>query len=464
MNQSKLRFSIEESVWLKKGQEVAEVYALSLDPEITITEESGQISITGALVLSGEYEPANTVENENSDMGSSSFSEQVSYRSLTQLSVKEDGLMGIKHRFPVDITIPSYRVERADQIMVAVESFDYELPNPACLELSASICITGIKDERPAEPETKPAAEVNSTEQAEYSAPGKMQAKGESSSIFAPFQFEARAKYSEEDSVTPEPLYFEPAEARNPIKETVFEFKAQGEDKEGYYDNSLHSLKSIAFQDAADTQYARNEEAEETPDVQEEFEGQPNEESSYEQQQYEELAYEEQTYNAAYEAHYEPVSYQESYSSSYNPNHRPQQWAEQQQWGAEQQQQWVPEHQQQWGAEQQQQWSAEQQPAAEEYAEETVYTAPPVQQTEQEKPKKSYTQDENALYLTKMLDRNEEKFSKMKMYILQRGDSLDRICDRYDVSINTLLRVNRSIQQDQVCAGQIIYIPVSSSR
>jgi stage VI sporulation protein D len=455
MGQSKLRFSIEESVWLKKGQEVAEVYALSLDPEITITEESGQISITGALVLNGEYEPA-AAEKEKSDMGSSSFSEQVSYRSLTQLSVKEDGLMEIKHRFPVDITIPSYRVERADQIMVAVESFDYELPNPACLELSASICITGIKDDRAEEPETKPAAEVYSNEQGEHSAHEKMQEKAESSSIFAPFQFEARAKYSEQESVVPEPLYFEPAEARSPVKETVFEFKAQGEDKEGYYDNSLHSLKSIAFQDAADAPYARNEEEDETPAVQEEFEGQSYEESSYEQQQYEELAYEEQTYHAAYEAHYEPVSYQESYSSSYNPNHRPQQ-----QWAEQQQQQWDMGQQQQWSAEQQ---PAEQQPAAEEYTEEPVCAADSAQQTEQDKPNKSYAHDENALYLTKMLDRDEEKFSKMKMYILQRGDSLDRICDRYDVSINTLLRVNRSIQQDQVCAGQIIYIPVSSSR
>ncbi|MFC7371262.1 stage VI sporulation protein D [Fictibacillus iocasae] len=421
MGQSKLRFSIEESVWLKKGQEVAEVYALSLDPEISIKEENGQVSITGALVLSGEYEPASAKDGDQSDLGSSQFSEQVSYRSLTQLSVKEDGLVEIQHRFPVDITIPTYRVERADQIMVAVESFDYELPNPACLELSASVCITGIKDERQQEAEEKPAAaEASKPEPASFSHQVKMEEDRESSSIFAPFQFEARAPYSEENNVAPEPVFFEQAEARHQPYETSFEFKAQNDsDAAGYYENSLHSLKSIADQEAEHFSQVRNEEA--APVQYESFE-------------------------AAYEA--EAEQHEESYTPAYEAYQQ-----EEQQW-------------------QQPEYYEEQEPAYEanaSYSQQPAYEAPYAEQVTEKKEepvkkRKEYTQDENALYLTKMLDRDEEKFSKMKMYILQRGDSLDRICDRYDVSINTLLRVNRSIQQDQVSAGQIIYIPVSSSR
>lgn len=67
--------------------------------------------------------------------------------------------------------------------------------------------------------------------------------------------------------------------------------------------------------------------------------------------------------------------------------------------------------------------------------------------------------EENALYLTKMLSKGEERFSKWKMCIIQENESLDTIADRYEISTSQLVRMNR-LQGEQVEEGQILYIPV----
>ena len=54
-NQSYLRFSLEESVWFQRGQEVEELISISLDPNISIKESDQYITIKGSLELYGEY-------------------------------------------------------------------------------------------------------------------------------------------------------------------------------------------------------------------------------------------------------------------------------------------------------------------------------------------------------------------------------------------------------------------------
>ncbi|MFZ7945582.1 hypothetical protein [Neobacillus sp. 19] len=54
-NQSCLRFSLEESLWFRKGQEVEELISISLDPDITIQENDQYVTIRGSLELTGEY-------------------------------------------------------------------------------------------------------------------------------------------------------------------------------------------------------------------------------------------------------------------------------------------------------------------------------------------------------------------------------------------------------------------------
>ncbi|MBY6035304.1 LysM peptidoglycan-binding domain-containing protein [Fictibacillus nanhaiensis] len=486
MSQSKLRFSIEESVWLKKGQEVAEVLSMSLDPEISINEVAGQVYIKGALILRGKYCTENQDGNDSVD--GNPLSEGSSYRSLTQLNVTEDGVTELVHRFPVDITIPSYRVEDANQVKVEVESFEYELPNSTCFELSASICIYGIKDEKqrqeshsfemPKEAENTLAAEHRSAE------------TEEKSEIFTPFQFEAR----QSGGVPAQPqqndwnanFNEEAAEVRSE-KKTAYEFKAHHEALDDHtMEATFDSLKSMAFSnddtrneselETEEDDYSADEPVEEQSDENVEH---PNE--SYSNQEHVQTV---QDYE-----HEEPQSVQNydgqngyNYQSPGFQNHHPyQQPNRPYEYNNPYQQQenhYAGYHPQNYA----QRPFNEEQHEDQNYNDDPSYEAQSDHQTEDDSQHYGYNpesqhyeeaeehqeerdddepKDENALYLTKMLSGKEDGFSKMRMYILQRGDSLEHICERYDVSLNTLMRMNQ-IQKEDVSEGQIIYIPVSS--
>jgi len=70
---------------------------------------------------------------------------------------------------------------------------------------------------------------------------------------------------------------------------------------------------------------------------------------------------------------------------------------------------------------------------------------------------------ENALYLTKMLsDKEGEAYSKLRMCIVQEGESLDVIAKRYSIEVSQLKRMNR-LKDETVSDGQILYIPVRQS-
>ncbi|HSU79636.1 MAG TPA: stage VI sporulation protein D [Candidatus Angelobacter sp.] len=67
--------------------------------------------------------------------------------------------------------------------------------------------------------------------------------------------------------------------------------------------------------------------------------------------------------------------------------------------------------------------------------------------------------DENALYLTKMLTNENEQFSRVKICIVQEGDNLETISERYKVPVTNILRRNQ-LSTDRVDEGQVLYIPV----
>ncbi|RKL65947.1 stage VI sporulation protein D [Salipaludibacillus neizhouensis] len=69
---------------------------------------------------------------------------------------------------------------------------------------------------------------------------------------------------------------------------------------------------------------------------------------------------------------------------------------------------------------------------------------------------------ENALYLTKMMANEAEAYSKLRMCIVQDGESLDMIADRYKLQVSHLMRTNR-LDEEQVSEGQILYIPSRQS-
>lgn len=142
-NQSSLRFSLEESIWFVEGQEVAELYSLSIDPDVTITEENQYVVIEGNLQVSGEYRG---VESQLISADDHTDEEQAQYVDKVEQR-QDDGIFMFYHHFPVNISIPTNRVMNREVVEIDVSSFDYHMPETRCIKLFAELLITGIYEE-----------------------------------------------------------------------------------------------------------------------------------------------------------------------------------------------------------------------------------------------------------------------------------------------------------------------------
>lgn len=141
-NQSYLRFSLEESVWFQKGQEVEELYSISLEPNVTLTEDEHYVYIRGTLDLSGEYKNDQETEEDGD------FTNIFLPKSVQSVERHSNGIYEFMHRFPVDITIPSSRIASLDDIEVSIQTFDYAIPERNSMKLQADLIISGIYREK----------------------------------------------------------------------------------------------------------------------------------------------------------------------------------------------------------------------------------------------------------------------------------------------------------------------------
>ncbi len=136
-SQSCLRFTLEESVWFQRGQEVGELLSISLDPDITIQENDQYVTIKGSLMLTGEYQ-CDPFKGETGD------SPPGPVRTIQSVTESQTGSLEFFHRFPVDISIPKNRIASIYDIDIKVDSFDYDFPEGGSLKLSAELAITGL--------------------------------------------------------------------------------------------------------------------------------------------------------------------------------------------------------------------------------------------------------------------------------------------------------------------------------
>ncbi|MDQ0270001.1 stage VI sporulation protein D [Cytobacillus purgationiresistens] len=370
-NPSCLRFSLEESVWFQKGQEVSQLISISLDPNITIQESEQYVTIQGALELTGEY-------HRDEASVDASGSETVSTLKFVQtIEEREEGVCEFTHFFPVDITIPNNRIASLSDIDVEVESFDYVFPERSCMKLNANLTITGLyggqqhnsveeeENTLELEPTYRTADEEQQEDDVEYEeetteiklslAPDESQ----ESLDFEPFEAEAR---KQPDAVS------EPAEPV--LSEPVLSRSIQEEEEEPV------KLPEISFISQ------RNEEK--LPEAKEIFEVKPVEEES------------------------PVVEYK---------------------------------HQKQ--------------------AEEFESSSSPEEEVKQVK--KKGKNKKKSMSLTEFFGRKEEEeeVAKLKVCIVQQGDTIDIIADRYDTSAQALLRVNHLEINQDVYEGQALYVPAT---
>lgn len=408
--QNQLRFSVEESVWFQKGQEVSDLLSISLDPDISIHEHDQYVSIRGALQLSGEYMIA---EN-------ATHSEQFEYanvRYVNEVQTGEDGVSMLTHRFPVDITIPRNRIDNLEEVYVSIESFDYEIPDIKCLKLVADLSISGIVNEQPRDQGT-------SLEHAE-----------EATNI--------EEEIEEEDQI-PEPLYRDKKEdpqddpilekRENPQDDPILE-KEENPFLSLYHETSKEEdkLEKLAVVDdeiaeEASIQQIRNENDQETAQEKDEISGQQHEESVDDSQK------DETEFNVA-ELEEEKLPSQETNDELFEPATV---------------------------EVRQQQESVSEEPQEIQYAffSKTEEEDEISDQQDDEENIREEDNTKDAHYLTSLFSRDEEEdFTRVKMCIVQQGDTMEQICERYDISVQQLIRVNNFHADQDIYEGQILYIP-----
>jgi stage VI sporulation protein D len=336
-NQSFLRFSLEESIWFQRGQEVEELVSISLDPNITIKETDQYVTIRGTLDLTGEY----NCQGESGDENSQEPGVQKWVHSVEE---RGEGLFEFSHRFPLDITIPTYRVRDLSEIDVVIETFDYLLPERSCLKLTAELNVSGLYGEQAA------VAEQEEVEDEEV------------------FEFSYRS--NEEDTIETEPELetdrdedYEPFEVEARKEDTFFSEPTLAESSS--HQPSIPEISFAAY---------RSEQLDEQP---EEFD----------------------------EA-VQPIAEDEN----------------------------VPE------------------------GDETPDHSPKTTTSVIDYVKNKLT-NKKSMSISEFLARKEEEPAKLKVCIVQNGETVDTLAERYDVSVQQLLKVNHLEPNQDVYEGQVLYVP-----
>ncbi|WP_170972587.1 stage VI sporulation protein D [Bacillus mycoides] len=202
-----LRFSLKESVWFQKGQEVEELLSISLDPDVEIEELDHEVIVRGQLDLTGEYVA-------RQDDSAYSLRELSPAKAIDYVETRGDGVNELVHSFPLEISIPRNRVKVIEELYVSIEEFDYELKENGCLQLLADISITGLCDEERTEDEEEETVhaelEADSAEEDESrpvlheEVPVYKESDGWEDYAFEPFQLEERKEQEIEEEALEE--------------------------------------------------------------------------------------------------------------------------------------------------------------------------------------------------------------------------------------------------------------------
>ncbi|MBN8200736.1 stage VI sporulation protein D [Bacillus sp. NTK034] len=413
-NPSCLRFSLEESVWFQKGQEVSDLISISLDPNITIQESDQYVTIQGALELAGEYRRSDeeASEEEQEDLAVTKFVQTVEERG--------EGVCEFKHYFPVDITIPNNRIQSIYDIDVAVESFDYVLPERSCMKLTANLTITGLYGDQQHVPvqEWEEEAETE-TEELEplYRSSAAAEEIEEEEIIqqeWPSYQLEEQEQEEEEEEEEEreEKVYAgneediqeeEPQEEQPETDEVYIPFEAEARKQPEVVEQEVIKTSVPAALEVKQEQPEEEQTPKTAPEIS--FSSQRNEEEA----------------PPTAQEIYQMTEASESDSPSFEK--KPVQAAAQ---------------------------------AAHEETEESSSSS------EQEAKKKKLSK-KKSMSLTEFFARKEEteEHVKLKVCIVQNGDTIDAIAERYDIPAQQLLRVNHLEINQDIYEGQVLYIPVA---
>lgn len=324
--------------------------------------------------------------------------DEVAYRVVDEITETEDGTAFMEHNFPVDITIPATRVRSIEDVYVTVDALDYAQPNRGCIQLQADISISGLVNPDLAEVEESRDVEPSQVDEAADDV-------DDSYDPLETVSYEAyREPEEEQDTVTPE---FDLKERDD--EALSYEYEADLEDVTGELEEDEEDEEAVVIP-------FRNEMKPVEPE--------PKTESGFKQ-------FKTETTEVSIGPKKPEVSKKPEVKKQIVPPP----------------------------------------PVVEEpvipatekilqVEDEFVIDDGAIVEEEVVEEKKVVSrQDENALYLTKMLTQENERFTKMKVCIVQDGDNLETIAERYKVPVTNILRRNQ-LSTDRLDEGQVLYIPV----
>ena len=132
-----LRFSLEEFVNFSRGAEVLELSSVSLEPNVTSHEFDQYVILKGTLELAGEYVPRALDAANQTD-------EFYSAPNLAHVTTTDRGTSQFSYPFPVDITVPADRVRNIEELHVGVRSLDCQITDSGAIQASAELYINGV--------------------------------------------------------------------------------------------------------------------------------------------------------------------------------------------------------------------------------------------------------------------------------------------------------------------------------
>jgi len=133
-----MSFDVDETLYFEKGQGISEMLSISLEPDILVQSYNEYVQVRGLIILQGEYRKV-IEDGEDTVAYNNQFAKYIE-----KVIDLVDGRASFSHRIPVEVSIPNYRVRNINDIMVVVDSFDYELPNQHILKVNSTLHIYGI--------------------------------------------------------------------------------------------------------------------------------------------------------------------------------------------------------------------------------------------------------------------------------------------------------------------------------
>ncbi|WP_082233693.1 stage VI sporulation protein D [Halobacillus massiliensis] len=137
-------FFLDESLWFKEGQGVNELLGISLEPQVSISDLGEDVRLHGFVELSGEY-----LAKEQEEGIYREDDVRQSGRVIQRVDKSAEGVSEFFHQFPVEITVSKDRVADLEDVIINIESFDYEIPESNQLRLHAELVMNGIFQEQP---------------------------------------------------------------------------------------------------------------------------------------------------------------------------------------------------------------------------------------------------------------------------------------------------------------------------